>query len=112
VVTPAPKTLENPMPSGKPGKRTKSGEAPLPESHVAHVDLKRTHSPQEAADLAAFGHKLFEMGKLDESRVIFEKLVKTQTRDPFVHTMLGTIYLAMNDQERALALFHEALKLD
>src|SRR5687768_15174447 len=37
VVTPEPKTVENPVPGAKPQKRTKSGEAPLPESHVAHV---------------------------------------------------------------------------
>lgn len=92
-------------------RRTKSHDA-LPEAHVGHVDLKKHHTPQEAADLAAFGHKLFEMGKLDEARVIFEKLVGADTRDAFVHTMLGTVYLAMNAQEKALALFQAALKID
>ncbi|MBK7860047.1 MAG: tetratricopeptide repeat protein [Archangiaceae bacterium] len=84
----------------------------LPEAHVGHVDVKKSHTPQETAELAAFGHKLFEMGKPDEARVIFEQLVAADQRDPFVHTMLGTIYLALNDQERALALFQAALKLD
>jgi len=112
VVTPEPKANERPSgPQAKP-KRTKSKEVPLPEAHVAHVDLKRGHTPQEAAELAAFGHKLFEMGKLDEARVIFEKLVGADTRDAFVHTMLGTVYLALNAQDRALALFQAALKLD
>jgi predicted Zn-dependent protease len=81
----------------------------LPESHLADVDLNKPH---EADELAAFGHRLFEMGKLDEARVIFEKLVSLGTTDAFVHTMLGTIYLALNDQERALALFQAALKAD
>jgi tetratricopeptide (TPR) repeat protein len=110
VVTPEPKPS---VPKGeKPkGRRTKTHDA-LPEAHVAHVDLKKHHSPKEAADLAALGHKLFENGKLEEARVIFEKLVGADTRDAFVHTMLGTVYLAMNAQEKALALFQAALKLD
>ncbi|MBL8949409.1 MAG: tetratricopeptide repeat protein [Myxococcaceae bacterium] len=111
VVTPEPKAGERAP--GAPAKaKKKTGESPLPEAHVAHVDLKRGHTPQEAADLAAFGHRLFELGKLDEARVIFEKLVNAETRDAFVHTMLGTVYLALNAQDRALALFQAALKLD
>ncbi len=113
VVTPEPKPSERAGgPQAKPRKSTKTVEVPLPEAHVAHVDLKRDHTPQDAADLAAFGHRLFEMGKLDEARVIFEKLVGADTRDAFVHTMLGTVYLALNAQDRALALFQAALKLD
>jgi tetratricopeptide (TPR) repeat protein len=109
VVTPEPPASATQEPAGKKGgRRTKTVEVPHPEAHVAHV----SHSPQEAADLAAFGHKLFEMGKLDEARVIFEKLVSTETRDAFVHTMLGTVYLALNAQEKALALFQAALKID
>jgi tetratricopeptide (TPR) repeat protein len=113
VVTPEPRP-SNPSGRGaeKPKGKRKTGEVPLPEGHVAHVDLKKSRSAREAADLAAFGHKLFELGKLDEARVIFEKLVGAETRDAFVHTMLGTVYLALNAQDRALALFQEALKLD
>lgn len=108
VVTPEPKPDEGR--ARKPDAKTV--EAPLPEGHVAKVDLKRVHTAQEAADLAAFGHRMFEIGKLDEARVIFEKLVGADTRDAFVHTMLGTVYLAMNAQDRALALFQAALKID
>lgn len=108
VVTPEPKAAaaERAAEPQRKGRKTKTSETPLPESHVAHLDVK------QAADLAAFGHKLFELGKLDEARVIFEKLVGADTRDAFVHTMLGTVYLALNAQEKALALFQAALKID
>ena len=109
VVTPEPKPS---APKGEKAKGRRKTHDALPEAHVAHVDLKKHHSPQEAADLAALGHKMFETGKLEEARVIFEKLVGADTRDAIVHTMLGTVYLAMNAQEKALALFQAALKLD
>jgi tetratricopeptide (TPR) repeat protein len=94
------------------GRRTKTLESsPLPEAHVGHV-VKRARTPQEAADLAAFGHELFELGRFEEARVIFEGLVNHDVRDGFAHTMLGTIYLALNAHDRALALFQASLKID
>ncbi|MHB8877165.1 MAG: tetratricopeptide repeat protein [Myxococcaceae bacterium] len=65
-------------------------------------------SPEEAL----FGHQLFEMGRLEEARVVFEGLVGTEPKDAFPYTMLGTIYLALGDQARALALFEAALQID
>ena len=69
-------------------------------------------SRQRAAELAVFGHKLFEDGRLDEARQVFEGLVAAGVEDAFAHTMLGTIYLAKKDPERALALFEAALAID
>jgi tetratricopeptide (TPR) repeat protein len=93
-------------------RRTKTLEV-MPEAHVGHVgQAKRVKTPQDAADLAAFGHELFELGRFEEARQIFEKLVSSNTRDAFAHTMLGTIYLALNAHDRALALFQAALKID
>ncbi len=93
------------------GRRTRTLEA-LPEAHVGNVGAKQAKTPQEAADLAAFGHQLFELGRFEESRVIFEGLVAKDPTDAFVHTMLGTIYLALNAHDRAIALFQAALKID
>ena len=67
---------------------------------------------QRAAELAVFGHKLFEEGRHDEARQVFEGLVSAGVEDSFAHTMLGTIYLANKDADRALALFEAALSLD
>src|SRR5581483_5912148 len=101
------------------GRRTKTlettqpGAQPMPEAHVGHVaGIKRVKTPQEAADLAAFGHELFELGRFEDARQIFEKLVSRNARDGFAHTMLGTVYLALNAHDRALALFQAALKID
>lgn len=125
--SPAPQRRPTPRPTPrtvkassdrKSGKRVKStpapgGASPLPKAVLSHVaEQSRPKTPQEVADLALFGHQLFEMGRLEEARVIFEGLVSTDSRDAFSHTMLGTIYLALGKQDRALELFVHALKLD
>ena len=114
----APKHLA-PRPSTPPekktGRRTKTAELPpMPEAVLANVAevKKKPRTPHEVADLATFGHQLFEMGRVDDARLIFEGLVSAGPRDGFAHTMLGTIYLALNRQDRALALFQAALKID
>ena len=72
----------------------------------------RTISRGELADVSVFGHRLFELGRYDEARVVFEGIVGQGVTDAFPHTMLGTIYLALGRQDRALALFEAALRLD
>jgi len=98
-------------PTAAGGKRRKTKETALPEG-VVPSGSGRTSSADQVSDLAVFGHQLFEQGRVEEARVIFEGLVSTGAHDAFPHTMLGTIYLAMGDQERALALFQAALELD
>lgn len=85
--------------SGSFARTTLSDEAPAPESEHAR------------ADMAALGHELFSRGKIAEARVIFEGLA-AEAADAFVFTMLGTIHLAQNELDKALARFEEALKLD
>ena len=103
-----PNTLRR-ITSEKKKRRTK--EIALPEGTLAGVAAGRK-TPQEVADLSLFGHQLFEMGKVDEAKVIFEGLVGMGAKDAFAHTMLGTIYLALKDQARALSLFQLALEID
>jgi tetratricopeptide (TPR) repeat protein len=71
-----------------------------------------SRAPRSTAEQALFGHRLFEKGRLAEARQVFERLVGRNIRDAFPHAMLGTIYLALGDQDRALALFEAALQLD
>ena len=66
----------------------------------------------ELAQMAMFGHQLFEAGRLEEARVVFEGLVALDVKDAFPHTMLGTVYLALGLHDRAVALFEAALALD
>lgn len=92
-------------------KRRKTREIPAADNSLAGVAGSRK-TPQEVADLSLFGHQLFEMGKVAEAKVIFEGLVGTGAKDAFAHTMLGTIYLALKDQAKALSLFQLALEID
>jgi len=64
------------------------------------------------ADVSVFGHQLYESGRLNEARVVFEGLVAMEPPEAFPYTVLGAIFLAQQDVHRALALFEAALELD
>jgi Flp pilus assembly protein TadD len=76
------------------------------------VESLRHLSNAQIAEMAAFGHQLFEQGRLQEARIVFEGLVGFGVEDAFPHTMLGTVYLALGRFDRALALFEAALGFD
>ncbi len=73
-----------------------------------------TVDPTEQAfvDLTRLGHEAFEAGRADEARVVFESLVALGRRDPFAHTMLGTILLGAHALDLALEQFEAALEID
>jgi tetratricopeptide (TPR) repeat protein len=64
------------------------------------------------ADVAVFGHQLYESGRLNEARVVFEGVVAMDPAEAFPYTVLGAIFLAQQDVHRALALFEAALEID
>jgi tetratricopeptide (TPR) repeat protein len=70
--------------------------------------------PTERAfsDLTRLGHEAFEAGRVDEAKVIFESMVALGRRDPFAHTMLGTILLSAQQLDEALEQFEAALEID
>jgi hypothetical protein len=76
------------------------------------VSRPRGMSAWQVAEMSLFGHHLFEAGRLEEARVVFEGLVSFGVEDAFPYTMLGTIYLALEHSDRALALFEAALEID
>jgi len=69
-------------------------------------------SEGEVTELACFGRFLFEIGRFDDAQLVLEGLVASGIMDPFPYTMLGTVYLAQRDLNRALALFEAALALN
>lgn len=81
-------------------------------SGAAGAESLRSLTRRQLAEMAMFGHQLFESGRLDEARVVFEGLVALGSPDAFPHTMLGTVYLALGKQDRATALFEAALGID
>jgi hypothetical protein len=66
----------------------------------------------QIAQMCLFGHHLFETGRVQEARVVFEAIVGLGVEDAFPHTMLGTIHLSQGEGRRALPLFEAAIKLD
>lgn len=73
-----------------------------------------TIDPTEFAftELTRLGHEAFEAGRTDEAKTIFTSLVALGRRDPFAHTMLGTIFLADQSLDDALEQFEAALGID
>lgn len=73
-----------------------------------------TVDPTEVAfsELTRLGHEAFEAGRTDEAKTIFTSLVALGRRDPFAHTMLGTIFLADQALDEALEQFEAALGID
>lgn len=67
---------------------------------------------QAFADLTRLGHEAFEAGRAEEARVVFASLVALGRRDPFAHTMLGTILLGAHALDQALVQFEAALEID
>lgn len=65
----------------------------------------------EITELACFGRFLFESERLEDAQLVLEGLVASGVLDAFPYSMLGTVYLAQRDLNRALALFEAALAL-
>jgi Tfp pilus assembly protein PilF len=72
----------------------------------------RGEGQSHLADLALFGHTLYARGRLREAQVVFESIVAKEPEEAYAYTMLGAIFLAQNDDARALALFDAALGMD
>jgi tetratricopeptide (TPR) repeat protein len=65
-------------------------------------------------DRITLGHQLFSLGHVQEARALFEALAAAPptSEDAFVHTMLGTVLLALEEFDGALGCFEAALALD
>ena len=85
-----------------------SGERP----RKTLTDEQMDPSEKAFGDLARVGHEAFQAGRAAEAQTIFESIVALGHRQPFVHTMLGTIHLGAQRIDDALAQFEAALALD
>lgn len=102
--------LDGPAPKRRGRNSSTTNEAVLPEAALGQ--LVRTSTRDQLIELSQLGHQLFESGRVDEARSIFEGMVTSDNATAFAHTMLGTIYLSGEDPHAAAQQFDRALKLD
>lgn len=69
-------------------------------------------APDTAGELLALGHRLFEKGKVHESKKVFEGLALSLPNDAFIQTMLGAVCLSLSELPKAHEHFEKALTLD
>ena len=55
---------------------------------------------------------LYEEGRYDEARVVFETLAEQDPKEGYYRTALGAICLAMDGLDHALEYFNQALRLN
>ena len=78
------------------------GEITLQELHNVH--------PNEMLAIAKLGQVMFESGKLDEARTIFEGLVALNPYIGQFHSVLGSIYLKQGEFESAIEEYTKAIE--
>ncbi|HPQ39738.1 MAG TPA: tetratricopeptide repeat protein [bacterium] len=66
----------------------------------------------DLTSLMMIGYELFNQGKYDDARVIFQGLEALGHDDPFVYTALGTIAARKNELEMAHDYFNRAIDGD
>lgn len=68
-------------------------------------------SGAEMLEMAVIGYSMYEQGRYDDARVIFDALCALDPREAYYRTALGAVYLARENLEKAEALFNEAIRL-
>jgi tetratricopeptide (TPR) repeat protein len=58
------------------------------------------------------GFQMYEQGRYDDARVIFEDLAEKDPAEGYYHTALGAISLAMDGFDKAMEYFNQALHLN
>ncbi len=69
-------------------------------------------SAAEMLEMAVIGYSMYEQGRYDDARVIFDALCALDPREAYYRTALGAVYLARENLEKAEALFNEAIRLN
>ena len=64
-----------------------------------------------AKSLAEYGYLLYEQGKYDTSRLIFEALAVQNSTDPHIQRMLGSIYQIQGKWDAAYYHYSQSLRL-
>lgn len=89
------------------------GRAALKKWLAGRVSLAQAQGfkPEELAGIAHLATVLYEQGKTDSARVLFEGLEALTPDDPRVHSALGAVYLRDGREGDALRHLNRALEL-
>lgn len=83
-----------------------------PDSALAAYETLLKKSPDEREFLSPYASLLFEKGRFQEAKEIFQKLLKGQPENPIYHFFLGSIGLELKDKLLAEAELKKAIDLD
>jgi tetratricopeptide (TPR) repeat protein len=81
-----------------------NGELTLQELHAV--------SGPEMLELAVIGFSMYEQGKYEEAKVIFEGLIALDSKEGYYYTALGAVHLAQENLETAERCFNAAIELN
>lgn len=69
-------------------------------------------SGPEMLEMAVIGFSMYEQGRYEEAKVVFQGLCGLDPREGYYRTALGAVYLAQEDLDNALHAFNEAIALN
>lgn len=104
---------------GRPAKTGRSWAKVFTPERVARwikgeitlAELSAVSGP-ELLEMAVTGFSMYEQGRYDDARVIFDALCALDLRESYYRTALGAVYLAQEKLEQAEQLFNEAIRLN
>lgn len=104
---------------GRVIKREELRDEPQPRGRT-RAPVRSLHPPSGADDLrweeskaiAQIGCDLAAAGRLEDARVIFEKLVEGDTNNSAALAALGTVYQKMGRADEAVAVYDAAIDVD
>ncbi|MBX5482224.1 MAG: tetratricopeptide repeat protein [Myxococcaceae bacterium] len=69
-------------------------------------------SGPEMLEMAVIGFSMYEQGRYEEAKVIFQGLCTLDPKEGYYRTALGAVFLAQEDLDNALNMFNAAIALN
>ncbi len=78
------------------------------------ITLQELHgiSGPEMLEMAVIGFSLYEQGRYEDAKVIFQGLATLDPKEGYYRTALGAVYLAQEELDSAEACFNAAIELN
>lgn len=78
---------------------------------ITLAELSAVNGP-EMLEMAVVGFQMYEQGRYDHAKVIFQGLAAMDPKEGYYRTALGAVYLAQDQLDVALELFNAAIELN